>query len=68
MNAKQLAALIGRTGQLRSPRLPFTVDVSIIDARTTYGAVHVQVRPAAGQGEGWIALSSVTLDPEVDNG
>ena len=68
MNAKQLTALVGRTGQLQSPRMPFTVDVSIIDARMTYGAVHVQVQPVAGQGDGWIALSSVTLDPEVDNG
>lgn len=67
MNAKDLAVLVGRTGQLQSPRLPFTVDVSILDARMTYGAVHVQVRPVAGQGEGWVALDSVMLDPEVAN-
>lgn len=68
MNAKQLAALVGRTGQLRTERMPFTVLVEVLDARMTYGSPHVLVFPIAGQGKGWVALDSVTLDTEADNG
>ena len=63
MNATKMAEMIGRAGVISGPG-DMRIEVSVIDAKTTYGRVRYQVRPAAGHGSAWIDSSSFTLYAE----
>jgi hypothetical protein len=51
-NASALALYLGKTGVLRCEYL--SVDVTIADAKRSYGRTLLLVRPIAGAGEQWV--------------
>ena len=57
-NASALALFIGKTGLLRCEYL--SVDVTIVDAKRSYGRTLLLVRPVAGSGEQWVEGSRVS--------
>lgn len=58
-NASALALFIGKFGVLRCEYLQ--VDVSIADAKRSYGRTLLLVRPVAGSGEQWVEESRVRM-------
>jgi hypothetical protein len=56
-NASSLALFIGKTGALRCEYL--SVDVTVADAKRSYGRTLLLVRPVAGDGEQWVEESRV---------
>ena len=56
-NASWLALFIGKAGVLRCEYL--SVEVTIIDAKRSYGRTLLLVRPIAGSGEQWVEESRV---------
>jgi hypothetical protein len=56
-NASWLALYLGKTGVLRCEYL--SVDVTIADAKRSYGRTLLLVRPVAGSGEQWVEESRV---------
>jgi hypothetical protein len=56
-NATWLALYLGKTGVLRCEYL--SVDVTIADAKRSYGRTLLLVRPVAGSGEQWVEESRV---------
>lgn len=69
MTAKDLGALIGRTGYVGMSSSNsgdrVRVDVRILDARTAFGREDVLVEPVAGAGKTWVSLDNVTLNEEA---
>ena len=61
MSAKELEGLVGRKGLWKAS---IWVDVTIEDARRSYGRVDVQIAPVSGMGMAWVSLDSVLLDGE----
>jgi hypothetical protein len=57
-NASSLALYIGKTGILRCEYL--SVDVTIVDAKRSYGRTLLLVRPVSGSGEQWVEEGRVT--------
>jgi len=57
-NASSLALYIGKTGVLRCEYL--SVDVTIVDAKRSYGRTLLLVRPLAGAGEQWVEEGRVS--------
>lgn len=57
-NASSLALYIGKTGVLRCEYL--SVDVTIADAKRSYGRTLLLVRPVSGAGEQWVEESRVS--------
>ena len=51
-NASSLALFIGKSGALRCEYL--CVDVTVADAKRSYGRTLLLVRPVAGTGEQWV--------------
>ena len=51
-NASSLALFIGKSGALRCEDL--SVDVTVADAKRSYGRTLLLVRPVAGTGEQWV--------------
>ncbi len=58
MNAKQLSANIGKQGLLSVSGLQ--VLVNVLDARTVFGRIDLQVTPVNGTGSTWVESSRVT--------
>ena len=56
-NASSLALFIGKSGALRCEYL--SVDVTVADAKRSYGRTLLLVRPVAGTGEQWVEASRV---------
>ena len=56
-NASSLALFIGKSGALRCEYL--SVDVTVADAKRSYGRTLLLVRPVAGTGEQWVEESRV---------
>ena len=56
-NASWLALYLGKTGVLRCEYL--SVDVTIADAKRSYGRTLLLVRPVAGSGEQWVEENRV---------
>jgi hypothetical protein len=56
-NASSLALYIGKTGALRCEYL--SVDITIADAKRSYGRTLLLVRPVAGTGEQWVEESRI---------
>ena len=63
-NASSLALYIGKTGALRCEYL--SVDVTIADAKRSYGRTLLLVRPVSGSGEQWVEESRISgiSDPQ----
>ena len=57
-NASSLALYIGKTGMLRCEYL--SIDVTIADAKRSYGRTLLLVRPVSGAGEQWVEEGRVT--------
>jgi hypothetical protein len=56
-NASTLALYIGKTGLLRCEYL--SIEVTIADAKRSYGRTLLLVRPVSGSGEQWVEESRV---------
>ena len=63
-NASSLALYIGKTGGLRCEYL--SVQVTIADAKRSYGRTLLLVRPVSGSGEQWVEESRISgiSDPQ----
>ena len=57
-NASSLALFIGKSGALRCEYL--SVDVTVADAKRSYGRTLLLVRPIAGSGEQWVEEGRVS--------
>ena len=64
-NASSLALFLGKTGVLRCEYL--SVDITIVDAKRSYGRTLLLVRPVAGSGEQWVEEARVTGLEEGDH-
>ena len=51
-NASSLALYIGKSGVLRCEYL--SIDITVADAKRSYGRTLLLVRPVAGIGEQWV--------------
>jgi len=58
MTVSEMAALIGNTGSYRVGR-DLQFEIRVVDVRTRYGTVDVQIIPLAGNGSQWVSLDSV---------
>jgi len=65
-NASALALYLGKTGALRCEYL--SIDVTIADAKRSYGRTLLLVRPVAGAGEQWVEESRVSEISERGDG
>ena len=63
-NASSLALFIGKSGALRCEYL--SVDVTVADAKRSYGRTLLLVRPVSGSGEQWVEESRISgiSDPQ----
>src|SRR6185503_983582 len=57
-NASSLALYIGKTGALRCEFL--SVDVTVADAKRSYGRTLLLVRPTSGTSEQWVEESRIS--------
>ena len=64
-NASSLALYIGKSGVLRCEYL--SIDVTVADAKRSYGRTLLLVRPVAGTGEQWVEESRICW-PEDEEG
>ena len=62
-NASSLALYIGKSGELRCEYL--SVEVTVADAKRSYGRTLLLVRPVAGTGEQWVEESRIRW-PETE--
>ena len=65
-NASSLALYIGRSGVLRCEYL--SIDITVADAKRSYGRTLLLVRPVAGTGEQWVEESRIRWPAEDDGG
>jgi hypothetical protein len=56
-NASSLALYIGKSGALRCEYL--SVEITVADAKRSYGHTLLLVRPVAGTGEQWVEESRI---------
>jgi hypothetical protein len=63
-NATSLALYIGKTGALRCEYL--SIDITVADAKRSYGRTLLLVRPVAGAGEQWVEESRIQRPQEDD--
>ena len=56
-NASSLALYIGKSGVLRCEYL--SIDITVADAKRSYGRTLLLVRPVAGTGEQWVDESRI---------
>jgi hypothetical protein len=63
-NASSLALYIGKSGVLRCEYL--YVDITVADAKRSYGRTLLLVRPVAGTGEQWVEESRIRWPQEDD--
>lgn len=59
-NASSLALFIGKTGALRCEYL--SVEVTVVDAKRSYGRTLLLVRPVSGSGEQWVEASRISFE------
>lgn len=59
---RELSAYVGKTGWIYYPRTPMAVSVKVIDVRTRFGTVDVEVEPLEGMGSTWVTLDAVKFD------
>jgi hypothetical protein len=61
-NASSLALYIGKSGVLRCEYL--SVDITVADAKRSYGRTLLLVRPVSGTGEQWVEESRIRWPQE----
>jgi len=63
-NASSLALFIGKSGAVRCEYV--SVDVTVADAKRSYGRTLLLVRPVSGSGEQWVEESRISgiSDPQ----
>lgn len=59
-HAQALAALIGRTGIVRTGA--FTVRVTVLDVKQAYGETRYEVAPLEGSGVAWVTGATFKLE------
>ena len=64
-NATSLALYNGKTGALRCEYL--SVNISVADAKRSYGRTLLLVRPISGTGEQWVEESRLRWSAEDDD-
>ena len=65
-NASSLALYIGKSGVLRCEYL--SIDITVADAKRSYGRTLLLVRPVAGTGEQWVEENRIRWAAEDDGG
>ena len=65
-NASSLALYIGTSGVLRCEYL--SIDITVADAKRSYGRTLLLVRPVAGTGEQWVEESRIRWPEDDDVG
>ena len=65
-NASSLALYIGKSGVLRCEYL--SIDITVADAKRSYGRTLLLVRPVAGTGEQWVEESRIRWREDDDVG
>ena len=63
-NASSLALYIGRTGAVRCEYL--SVNVTVVDAKRSYGRTLLLVRPVSGAGEQWVEEGRITWNTDAE--
>ena len=57
--AAKMAVAIGQTVQVRVEA--WTIPMKVIDAKSAWGNIRVEVEPLDGQGRAWIELSRIVI-------
>jgi hypothetical protein len=57
MTTAELAKLLGQLGSYYIPGL--VIEVTVIDARMSWGQVQLQIQPVSGSGSKWINADSL---------
>ena len=65
-NASSLSLYIGKIGALRCEYL--SVNISVADAKRSYGRTLLLVRPVSGAGEQWVEEGRIRWTAEADGG
>lgn len=61
MTATSITKLVGQHGLISTERNQLWIEVTIQDARSSYGRQEVLVKPETGSGVAWINLKRVSL-------
>ena len=64
-NASSLALYIGKSGVLRCEYL--SIDITVADAKRSYGRTLLLVRPVAGTGEQWVEENRIRWAEDMDS-
>jgi hypothetical protein len=59
MSAREMYAMVGRTGELYLRESDLTIYVEIKDVRNRFGNIDFQVSPLQGKGEAWVSADRV---------
>ena len=62
-NASSLALYIGKSGVLRCEYL--SIDITVADAKRSYGRTLLLVRPVAGTGEQWVEENRIRWAEDI---
>lgn len=65
MTAKEMLAMVGRTGELYLRESGLTIYVQIHDVRTAFGRVDYEVSPLQGSGTTWVSADRVKPRTEM---
>ncbi len=52
--AKQMAPAIGETVQVQLEK--FTIPMVVLDVKSSWGAIRLEVEPVSGSGRAWISI------------
>lgn len=64
MSAAELGKYVGAVGllDLTASGVPFSVPVSVVDARRVFGRLDFLAEPVGGRGRAWVAADRVRLE------
>ena len=62
---KELAQYLGQSGRYHVQGME--VAVKVVDARVSFGAVHLEIEPFSGSGSTWVDRDSVMLSDQEAN-
>jgi hypothetical protein len=61
MTTKTQKQLLGQRGRISTERNQLWIEVTIQDARSSYGRQEVLVKPESGSGKAWVCIRRVNL-------
>jgi len=64
LTANQISLPVGKTGLLAVGNL--RVPVRVVNARTNFGRVDIQVEPIGGSGQEWVETSRVVISSQCE--